>query len=155
MEQAILRGHEEEAVGFLRRGWEPMLSTGTTWEDFDWNEESGLSACHAWTAHPSFHLVNALAGVFQTGPAWSSVELRPAFLESVDHASALVASPRGDIRSAWRRVGGDSVTWEVTIPEGVSATVRLATGARLLPGGAGETALAPGDHLLPVEVNAR
>jgi hypothetical protein len=143
LEQAILRGHAAEAISFIRTRWEPMMGTGTTWEDFHWNEESGGSACHAWTAHPSFHLVNALAGIFQTGPAWSSIDLRPAFLPDLDHAAALVPAPPGNIRSAWRRGPDGRITWEVTIPEGVAATAHL-------PGQADPVRLAPGLHTLTV-----
>ncbi|MGV3617424.1 MAG: alpha-L-rhamnosidase C-terminal domain-containing protein [Fimbriimonas sp.] len=117
-EQAIARGHALEAVAFIRRHWTPMLGTGTTWEDFDWREESGGSACHAWTAHPSFHFVNALAGVVQSGPAWASIEFRPTFPEDMDHTSALVPSPRGDIVTQWRREEG-TIKGTLTVPEGV------------------------------------
>lgn len=123
LEQAISRGHAAEAIAFIRKHWEPMLGTGTTWEDFDWKEDSGGSACHAWTAHPSFHFVNALAGITQSGVAWSAISFRPSFL--VDYVSALVPTPRGDVTVEWRRADGQ-VRGTVRVPEGVAVETELA-----------------------------
>ena len=112
------RGHGAEAVGFIRRRWAPMLSTGTTWEGFEWSEDSGSSASHAWTAHPSFHLVNVLAGLRQAAPGWAEVTFEPCVVEGVDHVRALVPSPRGDIEASWRREGG-RVLAALRLPAGV------------------------------------
>jgi hypothetical protein len=124
LEQAIARGHAAEAIAFIRRHWEPMLGTGTTWEDFTWKESSGGSACHAWTAHPSFHFVNALAGVVQSAPAWTAIRFQPTFVAGLDHVSALVPSPRGDIRVEWRREGGRA-RGTLTVPAGVRVETSL------------------------------
>lgn len=124
LEQAIARGHAVEAIAFIRRHWEPMLSTGTTWEDFTWQEDSGGSACHAWTAHPSFHFVNALAGVVQSEPAWAAIRFRPTFLEDLDEVSARVPTPRGDVVTQWRREGG-RVRGTLTVPTGVRVDSEL------------------------------
>lgn len=124
LEQAIARGHAAEAVAFIRKHWTPMLATGTTWEDFDWQEESGGSACHAWTAHPSFHLVNGLAGVTQSAPSWAAIRFRPAFVPGLDHARALVPTPKGDIVAEWRRDGG-TVRGSLIVPSGVRVETDL------------------------------
>jgi hypothetical protein len=62
------RGHAAEVVACIRQRWQPMLATGTTWEDFKWSEQWGNSASHAWTAHPCSHLVAWLAGIRQAAP---------------------------------------------------------------------------------------
>ncbi len=117
LEQAIERGHAAEAVAFIRIRWEPMLSTGTTWEDFGWQEESGGSACHAWSGHPSFHLVNSLAGVVQAAPGWTAIRFQPNFLASIDQTSTLVPGPLGDILASWKREGG-KVVGTLSVPLG-------------------------------------
>lgn len=134
LEQAIARGHGAEAVAFIRKHWTPMLTTGTTWEDFEWHEESGGSACHAWTAHPSFHFVNALAGVTQSAAAWAAVRFAPSFVEGLDHVRALVPTPRGDVVAEWRREDG-RVRGTLALPDGV----RVESGLKLVKGPGGYT----------------
>jgi hypothetical protein len=124
LEEAVRRGHVTEAVGFIRRRWEPMLATGTTWEDFKWEEESGLSACHAWSAHPCYHFVNGLAGVIQDAPAWTRIRFQPTFLDGIDRAGALVPTPAGDVRAEWKR-DGKTVTGTLWAPEGVEVVSSL------------------------------
>jgi len=124
LELAIERGHAEVAIDFIRSRWTPMMGTGTTWEGFEWKETSGGSACHAWTGHPSFHVVNALAGIFQKGAGWTEVLIRPSFLETVDFVSARVPSPAGDIDSEWRRDGG-RISGRVSLPAGIRAMLEL------------------------------
>jgi alpha-L-rhamnosidase len=125
LELAIERGHAADAVAFIRRHWEPMLSTGTTWEDFTWSETDSNTCCHAWTGHPSWLLVGALAGIRQTAPAWRRILLTPAFVAGIDHASAVVPAPPGPIRASWRRLAGGGVEVELHLPPGVTADVRL------------------------------
>ena len=90
----------------IRRGWTPMLATGTTWEGFAWDEASGGSACHAWTSHPASELVNLLAGVQQLAPAWGSVRITPFFASGIDDVRVLIPTPRGDLYVAWQRRDG-------------------------------------------------
>jgi hypothetical protein len=125
LEEAAQRGYGAEAIAFIRRRWKPMLSTGTTWEGFEWNERSGASCSHAWTAHPSYHLVNILAGLWQSAPAWKQVRFAPVFTEGVDHAEATVPSPQGPIVAEWRRTGPENVEVALDLPRGVSAVVEL------------------------------
>jgi len=99
-----------------------MTATGTTWEGFDWRPGSGGSLSHAWSAHPSFHLVNILAGIRQTAPAWKRIEVAPQFVDGISSASAVVPSPQGDIEVKWER-SGEAVDLHVRIPKAVSATL--------------------------------
>jgi len=117
-------GYGKEAMGFIREKWSPMLSTGTTWEGFDWDETAGGSCSHAWTAHPAFHFVNILAGIRQLGVAWGEVEFAPVFVEEIDFAEATIPSPRGIIIAKWKRSGG-KIEAEVKIPSGVKLHVKL------------------------------
>lgn len=126
LETAIERGLAHDAVEFIRRKWTPMLSTGTTWEDFTWREEAGTSACHAWSAHPCHHFVNAIAGIFQTAPAWKGVRLKPAFLDGLSFAEARVPSPQGPIESTWKR-DGHLVRGTFSVPRGVAVETTLVT----------------------------
>ena len=122
LQQMIARGFGEEALGFIRRGWTPMLATGTTWEGFDWDETAGGSACHAWTGHPSSALVNLLAGVYQLAPAWGVIRVKPFFAEGIDHVSVMVPTPRGDLRVQWQRDNG-KITGVIDAPPSMQVQV--------------------------------
>lgn len=125
MELALDRGHAAEVMAFIRRHWEPMLSTGTTWEGFTWCETEGGSSSHAWTAHPSWLLVNGLVGIRQTAPAWRRIVLEPAFVDGVDHAEATVPAPPGAIHAAWKQLPNGKIVVTLRLPPGVTAEVRL------------------------------
>ncbi|MFA5204833.1 MAG: alpha-L-rhamnosidase C-terminal domain-containing protein [Lentisphaeria bacterium] len=118
------RGYAAACAAFIRRHWAPMLATGTTWEDFRWQEDSGSSCCHAWTAHPSWLFVNQLAGLRQTAAGWTAITVAPQAIPGLDHAEALVPSPQGDIAIAWQR-DGTQVRGTLTLPPGVTATLEL------------------------------
>lgn len=117
-------GYGNDVIKFIREKWSPMLSTGTTWEGYDWEEPSGGSCSHAWTAHPSYHFVNILAGIRQLGPAWESVEFSPQFVDGIDFAEASVPSPQGEIKARWERKGG-KMNATVKIPSGMKLQVKL------------------------------
>jgi len=106
VQEMTARGYGEEVLAFIRRGWTPMLATGTTWEGFSWDETSGGSACHAWTSHPASELVNLLAGVQQLAPAWGSVRIKPFFASGIDDVRVLIPTPHGDLHVAWQRRNG-------------------------------------------------
>ena len=128
------RGFGADGLAFIRRGWTPMLATGTTWEDFTWHENMGGSASHAWTAHPAVHLPRILCGVRQTAPAWKRVEICPQPVDGLDQADCLVPTPQGDLSVRWKRVAG-TVQLEVQAPRGMHVTVRLGTASKVLKAG--------------------
>ncbi|MEK6794761.1 MAG: alpha-L-rhamnosidase C-terminal domain-containing protein [Spirochaetota bacterium] len=124
-EEMVKRGYGREVIDFIRKKWSPMLVSGTTWEGYGWSDgKAGGTVSHAWTAHPSFHLVNILAGVSQTGPAWTSVRVAPQFVDGIDNARALIPSPKGDICASWKRTG-NAAEFSLSIPAGVTANVEL------------------------------
>lgn len=115
------RGHGADVITCIRRRWQPMLATGTTWEGFTWSEKGG-TVSHAWTAHPSYHLVEILAGLRQTAPGWRKVTVAPCLVPGVDRVRALVPAPPGDIAVCVERHGaGGKVTIEA--PAGVEVTL--------------------------------
>jgi hypothetical protein len=124
LEEMAKRGYTAEAVDFIRRKWSPMLTTGTTWEGFDWDEKAGWSCSHAWTAHPSFHFVNMLAGITQTKAAWAGVRFAPSFVAGIDRAEAVVPSPEGPIKASWKRAGSGA-TATISLPKHVTAEIEL------------------------------
>ena len=124
-------GYGRQVVEHIRRLWSPMVPYGGTWEVFD---EAAIGAnnstSHAWAAHPIYHLARTLGGITQTGVAWKRIRFAPVLpLDEPsdplpDHAETAVPTPRGIIRSSWRREG-DSIDVELRLPRGVAADVQL------------------------------
>jgi alpha-L-rhamnosidase len=128
------RGHVADLLACIRERWRPMAESGTTWEDYTWDESRGSTASHAWTAHPCTHLVNYLVGIRQTAVAWSGVDLVPAPVPGIDRASALVPTPRGDVSLAWRR-DARGVAVEARLPKTVIGWVTVGGRRRRWAGG--------------------
>lgn len=116
------RGYGEDVVAHIRANWEPMVSQGATWEDYDDFRYGVKSFSHAWSAHPLFHLIRIVGGIRQTAAAWTRIRFAPVFIG--DHGESTVPSPRGRIRSSWKRQER-SVAVRLDLPEGVEAEVRL------------------------------
>ncbi len=139
MQVAGDRGLGADCIAFIRRKWTPMLATGTTWEDFTWgegkgSEHGGGTASHAWTSHPSVHLPRILCGIRQLAPAWAEIEIAPQPVAGLDHAEALIPTPRGDISVRWERRDG-RIHLEAHIPRQITADVRLGGEKRVLKSG--------------------
>ncbi len=120
-------GHGREVVDFIRRRWSPMITHGTTWEHFEPDGSGGESYSHAWSAHPLFHLMQISGGIVQTAAGWRTIRFEPCF--DLDICEAQVPSPRGLIRSSWRREAG-RINVELELPPGVEADVFLPGTAR-------------------------
>ncbi|MBI4979349.1 MAG: alpha-L-rhamnosidase [Spirochaetes bacterium] len=120
-EEAGKRGYGADVIEFIRRKWSPMIQTGTTWEGYDWSDgKGGGTVSHAWTAHPSFHFVNILAGVSQTAAAWEKVHFAPTFIPGIQQVKTLIPTPKGDITASWERNTG-GITVRLAVPAGVNA----------------------------------
>jgi len=135
LEAAIAHGRQHEALTCIRERWRPMLATGTTWEIFDWGEDGGWTASHAWSAHPSYHLVDLLCGTRQLAPAWRRIRLEPCFVDELEHVQARIPAPPGDIVCGWRREDG-KLHYDFELPDGVEAELAL-------PGAAVERIVGP------------
>jgi len=134
LEEMGRRGYGDEVIAFIKKNWTPMLETGTTWEMFEWSESTGSSISHAWAAHPSYHFVNILAGIYQEAPAWTKISVRPEFIPGINRVSVIVPSPKGEIAVSWER-REDQVSLCIRLPEGVEAEANLPGARRSCPGG--------------------
>lgn len=76
--------------------------------------EPTRSDCHAWGAHPRFHLVASLLGVRPTSPGMRTVSVVPR-LGGLDWAEGTVTSPQGPIRVRATAAG----ELQVEVPDGV------------------------------------
>jgi len=125
----------DHALGAIRKLWGRMLEQGaTTWYE-SWNHGPELygnsSACHAWSAGPTWHLSEQLGGITPLEPGFRRVRIAPRMFD-LDHAAVRTPTPRGEIEVQWERVpaaGGrarsDAIHVEVKMPRGVRGTVDL------------------------------
>jgi hypothetical protein len=100
------------------------------------NSDPTRSDCHAWGSHPLHHCFATLLGVQPAGWGFRRVEIAP-LLGRVERASGRLVHPAGGevVVEVERR--GAAQRGRVTLPPGVSGTLRLESGAR--PLGPGET----------------
>ncbi|HSI08705.1 MAG TPA: alpha-L-rhamnosidase N-terminal domain-containing protein [Rariglobus sp.] len=114
-------GHGAEVIRFIREKWTPMAEYGTTWELFE-PRVGDESFSHAWSAHPLFHLMQTIGGIRQSASKWTEIIYEPVFEGELN--KTVVPTPHGKIRSVWKRSGAQ-IKVTLTLPKGVSATIRL------------------------------
>lgn len=113
--------------------WWGMLRRGavTVWEQL----EPTRSDCHAWSAHPLFHLPCSVLGVRPAGPGFRSVDIAPQ-PGTLRHLAATVMHPRGCVTADLRLEASGRWVGRVSLPEGTTGTFRW--GGVTMPLRAGE-----------------
>ncbi len=98
--------------------WRNFVDQGlkTTPEHF----EDGRSDCHAWSAHPAFHVMTSVLGIRPATFGFEKVMVRPQ-LGQLTKASGEMIHPKGVIRVELHRQG-DRLTGKVELPPGVTGT---------------------------------
>ena len=108
-------------------GWGNMLAHGATtlWEHWDFSDNV-FSHNHPMFGSVSGWFYKYIAGLRPASDAvgYDKVILQPSGFERLSFAQAEYRSVHGVIRAAWKRKG-DSLYYEVTVPEGVTGTVVL------------------------------
>jgi len=108
-------------------GWGNMLANGATtlWEHWDFSDNT-FSHNHPMFGSVSGWFYKYIAGIRPAPDAvgYDKVILQPSGFERLSFAQAEYRSVYGVIRVAWKRKG-DSLYYEVTVPEGVTGTVIL------------------------------
>lgn len=117
----IEHGYGQDVTSFIKKFWLPMAEHGTTWENFT-VRVAEESYSHAWSAHPLYHLMQTVGGISQSAPEWAEITFRPVF--HGENSSVTVPTPRGPIRSEWKKVKG-KVQVKLLLPKGVKARVEL------------------------------
>jgi alpha-L-rhamnosidase len=112
-------------------GWGYMANKGATtiWEL--WNGDTADPAMNSGNHVMQIGdllpwMYEYLAGIRPdaAAPGYHQIVLKPVFVAGLDHVHAWRLTTGGRIESQWKREGG-RVTWNVTVPAGVKATVNL------------------------------
>ena len=85
--------------------------------------ERGRSDCHAWGAHPLYHLQTGIAGIRPAANGFASVEIAPQF-GPLTHITASMPTPKGHVSVNLRR-DGDAVSGTISVPPDLPATFIL------------------------------
>jgi hypothetical protein len=119
---------DEAMSAFFRRLelWYALPERGfkTTFE----SPEPTRSDCHAWGAHPLYHLYASVLGVRPGSPGFETVVVEP-LLGSLSHAEGVLIHPKGRITVEVRNSAG-KMQVQAKLPIGVRGEVR-ANGQRV------------------------
>lgn len=116
-------------------GWANWLRQGATTLRENWDGSDSQN--HIMFGDISACLYQYFAGIVPDPehPGFSQVTVRPQPVDGLDSISAWYRAPTGIIRSAWTR-DASGITFDVTLPEGVTGVLRLPDGksVALVPG---------------------
>jgi hypothetical protein len=143
--EALFRTERHDTgMAAIRKLWGNMLRQGaTTWYE-SWNHGPDVygysSACHAWSASPTYHLSEQVGGIRPAAPGFERVSIAPRAFD-LDFAIVRTPTPRGPVDVRWQRVDG-GLECELHLPRGVTGQLELGPE----PG----RILAPGRHALRI-----
>ena len=113
--------------------WLFPVKNGATsiWERWDsWTPEKGFQdegmnsfSHYAYGAVGQWMFEN-IGGIQSLAPGYSKIAIQPNIPEQLTWAKVAYNSPSGQIRIAWQRTG-KNLTFEVDIPEGITAEIRV------------------------------
>ena len=129
--EALARLGRAAAIQQRLRFWYDLPGQGFTTTPEE--PEPSRSDCHAWGAHPLWHVHANFAGVRPTAPGFASVRIQPQ-LGDWKHLECDLPVPQGVIRSRWQVVGG-RLSGSVELPAGVAGVLVLDGAERVLKPG--------------------
>jgi alpha-L-rhamnosidase len=140
-------GRDDLALTVLTRrtlpGWGAWFTAGESTLLESWDPDA-RSRNHYFLGSVSAWIQQRVGGLRLTEPGWRAFEVRPVDDPRVTRAHIRHRTPLGDARVAWQR-GPGGWRFEVLVPEGATARVRV-------PGA--ERALGAGDHVLHLPAGA-
>ena len=93
----------------------------------------GRSDCHAWGAHPLYHLQTGIAGIRPAANGFAKVVVAPQ-PGTLKFVKASMPTPKGDV-AVDLRFNADRVTGTVTLPKGLPGVFRWKNAERSLSAG--------------------
>ena len=111
--------------------WRNFVAQGlrTTPEHF----EDGRSDCHAWSAHPAYHVMTSVLGIRPAAFGFARVSITPQ-LGELTEASGEMPHPKGVVRVQLKQRDG-RLSGEIELPAGVTGTLHLGQTQRELHAG--------------------
>jgi hypothetical protein len=101
--------------------WRDMLAMGLT--TFAENPEPTRSDCHAWSASPLYELLATTCGIRPAEPNFKTVRIEPSF-GSLTTVSGKMPHPQGEIAVQFQKSATGGLSGTVTLPTGLTGTLR-------------------------------
>ena len=101
--------------------WRDMVANGLT--STSEKPEPTRSDSHAWSAHPSYHLLATVLGIRPASPGFHSVAISPE-LGSLRRVEGQVPHPNGPIKVQLSRRGDAGLEAEIELPPGLPGELR-------------------------------
>ena len=131
--EALSKTDHSESVFYIVNstrypGWGHMIDRGATtlWET--WKESDNVySNCHPMFGSVSEWFYRWLAGIrpHPDYPGFERFVINPTLPEGLSYASASYSSPYGEIVSRWKKDGKGTQVFEIEVPKGSLAMVKL------------------------------
>jgi len=119
------------SYGYMIQGEGNYEPATTIWELWDSDKEGpGMnSRNHIMFGTVSAWMYKYLLGVRPTSPGYETILIAPTSVgrSNYTHASTIVHTPRGDVYSSWKINSDGTVTHNVKIPIGSTATIHVAS----------------------------
>ncbi|QJD77661.1 family 78 glycoside hydrolase catalytic domain [Spirosoma rhododendri] len=112
--------------------WRDMLAMGLT--TFAENPEPTRSDCHAWSASPLYELLATTCGIRPAEPNFKTVRIEPSF-GPLTNISGKMPHPKGDIAVQFQKTATGGLAGTVTLPAGLTGTLRWKGKSLLLKSG--------------------
>jgi alpha-L-rhamnosidase len=122
---------DQDVLREIRRRWSTMVNfqqdAGTLSESFtDEKGEGASQSCHNYGAIPAYFLSTYVLGVKTDGPVWKKQLLIEPRLGDLTFAEGVVVTEHGPVPISWKQSeNGRLLNFDISIPEGIHATVHL------------------------------
>jgi hypothetical protein len=136
LEAMARAGLKAEAVQIVKDLWGPIVDAGADTLPEGFETVTG-SFCHAWSAHPVYHLMQIVLGVTREAPGWTKARIAPCTC-GLEFARGAVPTPHGLIEVEWEQADPDQLVVKLEIPQAIEATFVDPLG--------NERELTPGSH---------
>ncbi|RYY27470.1 MAG: alpha-rhamnosidase [Chitinophagaceae bacterium] len=110
-------------------GWWIVNGATTLYENWPIDAKSDISRNHIMFGEIGAWLYKGPGGIKpdEEGAGFKNVQLKPLFVDGLDHFAASHDGPYGTIISSWKR-SGNGISYDVTIPANSGATLELQPG---------------------------
>ena len=137
-------GRDDLAITILTRrtrpGWGVWFENGESTLLESWDADA-RSRNHYFLGSVSAWIQQRIGGMRLTEPGWRRFDIAPVVDDRISRASICHRTPLGEVRSAWER-GPGGWRFEVTVPPGASARIRVP---------AEERELSEGEHIVHIK----
>ncbi|MHB9071062.1 MAG: alpha-L-rhamnosidase-related protein [Sedimentisphaerales bacterium] len=140
IEALFKAGFGSEAIDCIRVLWGQMLAKGaSTWFEM-WPKDfkNGMtSACHAWSASPTYHLSQKIGGIYPASPGFKHVRISPQ-MANLEFAEVAMPTMWGQVKVNWQKIKPTKMLVEIDMPKPIVGEFEFGSRRVLLKSGRNE-----------------